>query len=81
MGKKSKKISNKELPFVSVCTPTYNRRPFIPNMLRCFKHQDYPMNKMEWIILDDGSDPIEDLILTNLPQIKYIKLKDKMPLA
>ena len=31
MGKKSKKSSNTELPFVSVCTPTYNRRPFIPN--------------------------------------------------
>tara|TARA_B100000085_G_scaffold136455_1_gene124291 strand:+ start:2295 stop:3443 length:1149 start_codon:yes stop_codon:yes gene_type:complete len=82
MGKKSKKISNKELPFVSVCTPTYNRRPFIPNMLKCFKHQDYPMNRMEWIILDDGTDPIEDLILeANLPQIKYIKLKDKVPLG
>tara|TARA_A100001011_G_C14194635_1_gene792923 strand:- start:112 stop:1245 length:1134 start_codon:yes stop_codon:yes gene_type:complete len=82
MGKKSKKISNKELPFVSVCTPTYNRRPFIPNMIKCFKHQDYPMNKIEWIILDDGSDPIEDLILeANLPQIKYIKLKDKIPLG
>ena len=82
MGKKSKKLSNKELPFVSVCTPTYNRRPFIPNMLKCFKHQDYPMDKIEWIILDDGSDPIEDLILeANLPQIKYIKLKDKLPLG
>tara|TARA_B100000424_G_C22917734_1_gene488301 strand:+ start:385 stop:1533 length:1149 start_codon:yes stop_codon:yes gene_type:complete len=82
MGKKSKKISNKELPFVSVCTPTYNRRPFIPNMIKCFKHQDYPMNKIEWIILDDGTDPIEDLILeANIPQIKYIKLKEKQPLG
>ena len=82
MGKKSKKLSNKELPFVSVCTPTYNRRPFIPNMIKCFKHQDYPMNKIEWIILDDGTDPIEDLILeANIPQIKYIKLKEKQPLG
>tara|TARA_A100001015_G_scaffold62775_1_gene69258 strand:+ start:60 stop:1208 length:1149 start_codon:yes stop_codon:yes gene_type:complete len=82
MGKKSKKISNKELPFVSVCTPTYNRRPFIPNMIKCFKHQDYPMNKIEWIILDDGTDPIEDIILeANIPQIKYIKLKEKQPLG
>ena len=32
--------------------------------------------------VDDGSDPIEDLILeANLPQIKYIKLKDKVPLG
>ena len=82
MGKKSKKSSNTELPFVSVCTPTYNRRPFIPNMIKCFKHQDYPMDKLEWIIIDDGTDPIEDLIdEANLPQIKYIKLKDKIPLG
>ena len=25
-------------PFVSVCTPTYNRRPFISAMLKCFVH-------------------------------------------
>ena len=72
MGKKSKKISNKELPFVSVCTPTITE-DHSPNMLRCFKHQDYPMNKMEWIILDDGSDPIEDLILeANLPKLNIL---------
>lgn len=82
MGKKSKKISSKELPFVSVCTPTYNRRPFIPTIIKCFKHQDYPVSKMEWLILDDGSDPIEDLISeANIPQIKYIKIKEKLPLG
>ena len=25
-----------ELPFVSVCTPTFNRRPFIPYIIKCF---------------------------------------------
>ena len=80
MGKKSK--TKKELPFVSVCTPTYNRRPFIPYMIKCFKHQDYPTDKMEWIIIDDGTDKIEDIIKeANLPQIKYIKLEQKIPLG
>jgi glycosyltransferase involved in cell wall biosynthesis len=80
MGKKSK--TKKELPFVSVCTPTFNRRPFIPYMIKCFKHQDYPMDKMEWIIIDDGTDKIEDIIKeANLPQIKYIKLEQKIPLG
>ena len=51
-------------------------------MIKCFKHQDYPMDKLEWIIIVDGTDPIEDLINeANLPQIKYIKLKDKIPLG
>ena len=64
MGKKSK--NKKELPFVSVCTPTFNRRPFIPYMIKCFNHQDYPKDRMEWIIIDDGTDKIEDIIKNNL---------------
>ena len=50
------------LPFVSICTPTFNRRPFIPFMIKCFEHQTYPKDRIEWIIIDDGTDPIEDLV-------------------
>jgi len=70
------------LPFVSVCTPTFNRRPFIPMMLDCYLRQTYPRERMEWIIVDDGSDPIEDLILSaNLKEIKYIRLPERVPLG
>ncbi len=76
MSKKTK------LPFVSICTPTYNRRPFIPYIIQCFLSQTYPLSKMEWIIVDDGTDPIEDIIKSyNIPQIKYYKLKEKIPLG
>ena len=69
-------------PFVSLCTPTYNRRPFVSAMLDCFRHQDYPKDRMEWIIVDDGSDSIADLIAeANVPQIKYIRLDVKVPLG
>ena len=52
---------NSKYPFVSVCTPTYNRRPFILSMIKCFEHQTYPKEShMEWIIVDDGTDKIED---------------------
>ena len=67
-------------PFVSICTPTYNRRPFIPYMLKCFDHQDYPKDRMEWIIIDDGTDPIEDLVKDH-PNIKYFKYDTKMTLG
>jgi glycosyltransferase involved in cell wall biosynthesis len=71
-----------QLPFVSVCTPTFNRRPFIPTMFECFKNQDYPMDRIEWIIVDDGSDPIEDLInASGISQIRYIKVDTKMALG
>ena len=70
------------LPFVSVCTPTFNRRPFIETMFKCFKHQDYPMSRVEWIIIDDGIDKIEDLVeKSNIPQIKYYKYDTKMTLG
>lgn len=74
--------ANNQLPFVSVCTPTFNRRPFIPTMIECFKNQTYPKNRMEWIIVDDGTDRIEDLIIAaNIPQIKYFDLSKKMALG
>ena len=70
----------KKYPFVSVCTPTFNRRPFIAAMLSCFNHQDYPQDRMEWIIIDDGTDPIEDLVASH-PRVKYFKYDTKMTLG
>jgi hypothetical protein len=70
----------KSYPFVSVCTPTFNRRPFIPAMITCFNNQDYPQDRMEWIIIDDGTDPVEDLVASH-PRVKYFKYDTKMPLG
>lgn len=76
------KLNKPYKPFVSVCTPTFNRRPFIPIMFECFRNQTYPKSRMEWIIVDDGTDPIKDLIdAANIPQIKYIRLDNKMALG
>lgn len=74
--------SNKKnkLPFVSICTPTFNRRPFIPFMIKCFEHQTYPKDKMEWIIIDDGFDPIGDLV-AHLPCVNYYRYETKMTLG
>lgn len=67
-------------PFVSVCTPTFNRRPFIAAMLQCFNHQTYPRDRMEWIIIDDGTDPVEDLV-SHHPCVQYYRLKEKISLG
>ena len=75
-------MAKKTLPFVSICTPTFNRRPFIPIMLECFRNQTYPKDRMEWIIVDDGTDKIKDLIKgANIPQIKYYELPEKIALG
>ena len=65
---------------VSVCTPTFNRRPFVQAMLACFDHQTYPRERMEWVIIDDGTDPIEDLVASH-PCVKYVRLDDKVSLG
>ena len=79
----SKETLKRQYPLVSICTPTFNRRPFIPIMLKCFLNQDYPKNRMEWIIIDDGTDKIEDLVANNpnFPQIKYYKYDEKLTLG
>jgi hypothetical protein len=69
-----------ELPYVSVCTPTFNRRPFFESTIRCFDQQIYPKHRMEWIIIDDGTDKIEDLV-SGHPNVKYFKSNDKMTLG
>jgi len=78
MGKNKVKIPKH--PFVSICTPTFNRRPFIPIIIKCFENQTYPIDKMEWIIVDDGSDKIEDLV-AHLPYVRYFKYDEKMTLG
>lgn len=68
-------------PFVSVLTPTYNRRRFIPAIIECYKAQTYPKDKMEWIILDDGSDKVKDLFelhAKDIPNVRYISMDEKV---
>jgi glycosyltransferase involved in cell wall biosynthesis len=82
MSKHRKNKSKKKsvIPFVSLCTPTFNRRPFIPFMIKCFENQIYPKDRIEWIIIDDGTDPIEDLV-KDIPQVKYFYYEEKMLLG
>jgi len=67
-------------PFISVCTPTFNRRPFFPYLIKSFYKQTYPTEYIEWIIIDDGTDPIEDLV-KNVPNVKYFYYETKMSLG
>jgi glycosyltransferase involved in cell wall biosynthesis len=68
-------------PFVTVVTPTYNRRRFIPYLIDCYKAQSYPLRRMEWVILDDGQDKVGDLFAEaskTIPNIRYISLDEKL---
>jgi hypothetical protein len=60
-----------DLPAISIITLTKDRRAFIPLLKYCRVAQSYPESKVEWVIVDDGTDPIKDLI-TDMPNVKYI---------
>jgi GT2 family glycosyltransferase len=68
-------IASSETPLVSCIMPTYDRRAFIPEALRCFFAQDYP--NLELVVVDDGSDPIADLLPSDA-RIRYFRPASRM---
>ena len=64
----------KDPPLVSCIMPTYNRRRFVPLAIGYFLRQDYP--NRELIIVDDGTDPVQDLVPDD-PRIRYMSLEAK----
>ena len=68
-----------EFPFVSILTPTYNRRKFLPWLMECIRQQTYPKERMEWLVFDDGSDPILDLLQPHMKSmnIRYFSSEEK----
>jgi len=66
--------STRSRGIVSCIMPTSDRRQFVPQALRYFGRQDY--RDRELIIVDDGADPVEDLIPKS-GSIKYVRLGEK----
>lgn len=51
--------------------PTYNRREFIAQSLKCYLSQDW--TDKELIVVDDGEDVVEDLFL-GIPGVTYYQV-------
>jgi glycosyltransferase involved in cell wall biosynthesis len=60
---------------VSCIMPTCNRRLFVPQAIQYFMQQDF--RRRELVIVDDGSEPILDLI-PKREDINYIKLTKRV---
>ena len=72
-----------DLPSVSICTPTYNRREFFGKLIEMVNKQDYPKELIQWVIIDDGDDKIKDMIDDNIKidNVEYIELDKKIPIG
>lgn len=62
------------LPEVAIIVPTYNRRMFIPWLLRYLRYQTYPQSKMKIIIVDDGDEYVGDLMPPEWSNLSYKRL-------
>jgi hypothetical protein len=63
-----------DLPLVTCIMPTFNRRKFVPAAIEYYLRQDYA--NRELIVLDDGSDPVQDLIPDDT-SIRYVRLEGR----
>jgi glycosyltransferase involved in cell wall biosynthesis len=57
--------------------PTANRRRYIPRSIRWWQRQTYP--NLELVVLDDGDDPVADLMPDD-PRVRYIRMDRPEPL-
>lgn len=66
---------------VSVITSTHNRPQFIPRLIKAYNNQDYDHDFMEWVILDDGTEPVDYLFKESGEHIRYIYSDTKMTMG
>ena len=80
---KTNKAWGAAAPQVTICTLTHNRKKCIRQLQKCIESQDYPLSKIEWLILDDSTEYTEPLeIKSLLPiKVKYQRLKTKLSLG
>lgn len=68
------------LPDVSIVTITKDRRVFMPLAKYSYMIQSYPEDKLEWVIVDDGDDPIEDTLI-GVPNVNYVRCEKGMTIS
>lgn len=67
----------------SIVIPTYNRRKLLEKALECLFYQNYPADRYEIIVVDDGStDGTEEMIkpLLSSCKLRYLRNKQRMGL-
>jgi len=68
-----------KLPLVSIIIPTHNRSSVLEKCLNSFLAQNYPKNKTEIIVVDDGSTDNTAKIAKIYPKINYYYQSNQGP--
>jgi glycosyltransferase involved in cell wall biosynthesis len=74
---------NQAQPPVSIVTPTYNRKRFLPSLIECIKEQTYPLERIEWLVYDDGNEPVWDILKPYEKElnIRYFRSETKLTIG
>jgi len=67
-------------PRVSVVTVTQDRRRFLPHLISTIEKQTIPKSELEWILFDDGHDPVGDLV-KHISYARYFYSSERMKLG
>jgi glycosyltransferase involved in cell wall biosynthesis len=62
-------------PPVSLLTPTYNRLAFLPYLAQHILAQTYPRDRMEWIVLDDGTESAAAVVADIAAKHKDLRIR------
>ena len=62
-----------DLPLISIVTPTRNRKSIFNIWISNYNRINYPQNKIEFVIIDDGSENLSNILPKDI-RIKYIKV-------
>lgn len=75
-ARKIVRLSGAELPKVSVVVPFRNEEQRLPALLSSLKAQEYPVEKIEWVLVNDHSEDASGDILAaeDDPRMKIISL-------
>ena len=82
-------LLKEDCPPISIVTLMYNRRKFFDLGCHNILSSDYPKSKIEWIIVEDSDDPMEDAsdLITSVAnksdaiRIVYVPLRAKTSVA
>ena len=69
-----------DLPDISIITVTKDRRKFMALAVYCYLLQSYPEDKLEWVIVDDGEDSIEDTLI-GIPNVTDVRCESEMSIS
>lgn len=75
-SRKCDSIRTEYLPFVSIVMPVYNEQTVIESKIQNLSQLDYPADRIQFIIVSDGSDDDTNQIIhsINLPNLRFIEL-------